>query len=121
MTDRRHFLRDTASVAGMVFTGCSLLDSRLCAQQSGVRQRRQVLAGVRRIRTIDFHAHAIVPEATALMGVKMRRIAISHPALFRSKTKSWPNSAESIRTGLSPSLQWRCSFPIWLPNNSRSA
>jgi aminocarboxymuconate-semialdehyde decarboxylase len=70
MTDRRQFLRDTASVAGMLFTGCSLLDSRLRAQQSGVRQRRQVMAGGRRIRTIDIHAHVIVPEATALMGVK---------------------------------------------------
>lgn len=70
MTDRRQFLRDTAAVAGMLFTGCSLLDSRLRAQQSGVRQRRQVMAGGRRIRTIDIHAHVIVPEATALMGVK---------------------------------------------------
>src|ERR1700722_15129041 len=70
MIDRRQFLRDTASVAGMIFTGCSLLDSRLRAQQSGVRQRRQVMAGGRRIRTIDIHAHVIVPEATALMGVK---------------------------------------------------
>ena len=56
--------------AGMLFTGCSLLDSRLRAQQSGVRQRRQVMAGGRRISTIDIHAHVIVPEATALMGVK---------------------------------------------------
>ncbi len=70
MNNRRQFLKEAAGAAGVVFTSCSLLDKRLTAQQSGGRQRRQVMVGGRRIRTIDIHAHVIIPEATALMGVK---------------------------------------------------
>jgi aminocarboxymuconate-semialdehyde decarboxylase len=63
--DRRTFLK-----AGAVFTSCSLLDRRLAAQRGGAAgQRRQVMVGGRRVKTIDIHAHVIIPEATALMGV----------------------------------------------------
>ena len=31
--------------------------------------RRQVMVGGRRVKTIDIHAHVVIPEATALMGV----------------------------------------------------
>ncbi len=74
MIDRRKFLTDAASAAGVVFTGCNLLDRRLSAQARGpavvAPARRQVSVGGRRVKTIDIHAHVIVPEATALMGVK---------------------------------------------------
>jgi len=64
MNDRRQFLKE-AMAAGVLFTGCGLR-----AQPPAVRPRRQVTVGGRRIRTIDIHAHVVVPEATALMGVK---------------------------------------------------
>jgi aminocarboxymuconate-semialdehyde decarboxylase len=68
MTNRRQFLKEAAA-AGVVFTGCGLLERRLHAQD---RQpsRRQVSVGGRRVKTIDIHAHVIIPEATELMGVK---------------------------------------------------
>jgi aminocarboxymuconate-semialdehyde decarboxylase len=66
MNNRRQFMKEAASAAGVLFTGCALLD----AQQAAAPKRRQVVVGGRRIRTIDIHAHVIVPEATALMGVK---------------------------------------------------
>ncbi|HEX4136508.1 MAG TPA: amidohydrolase family protein [Bryobacteraceae bacterium] len=66
MNSRRRFLKDAASAAGVVFTSCSLLDQPLRAQA----KRRQVMVGGRRIRTIDIHAHVVIPEATALMGIK---------------------------------------------------
>jgi predicted TIM-barrel fold metal-dependent hydrolase len=69
MNNRRQFLSEAASAAGVIFTGCSLLDHRLAAQTLSASRRRQVRVGGRRIRTIDIHAHVIVPEATALMGV----------------------------------------------------
>jgi aminocarboxymuconate-semialdehyde decarboxylase len=69
MNSRRQFLREAASAAGVFFTGCSLLDHRLAAQTPSASRRRHVRVGGRRIRTIDIHAHVIVPEATALMGV----------------------------------------------------
>jgi aminocarboxymuconate-semialdehyde decarboxylase len=64
MTSRREFL----SLAGVVFTGCSLFpDAHAQAR------RREVAVGGRRIRTIDVHAHCIIPEAVALMGQKPNR------------------------------------------------
>ena len=65
MTNRREFLRE----AGVIFTGCSLL-GRSAVAQNGNGKRRVVTVGGRRVRTIDIHAHVIIPEATALMGVK---------------------------------------------------
>jgi aminocarboxymuconate-semialdehyde decarboxylase len=70
MNNRRRFLKEAAAAAGVVFTGCSLLDRRLSAQAPTAAKRRQVTVGGRRIRTIDIHAHVVIPEATALMGVK---------------------------------------------------
>jgi aminocarboxymuconate-semialdehyde decarboxylase len=66
--NRRQFIKNAAATAGVVFTGCSLLSRSLDAQPGGTPKRRQVMVGRRRVRTIDIHAHVIVPEATALMG-----------------------------------------------------
>ena len=70
MTNRREFFKNAAATAGVVFTGCNLLNRRLSAQQGNASKRRKVTVGGRPIRTIDIHAHVIIPEATALMGTK---------------------------------------------------
>jgi len=70
MTNRRQFLRNAATTAGVVFTGCHLMNDRLNAQPAAAPKKRQVMVGGRRIRTIDIHAHVVVPEATALLGRK---------------------------------------------------
>ncbi|HWN15520.1 MAG TPA: amidohydrolase family protein, partial [Candidatus Dormibacteraeota bacterium] len=65
MTTRRAFLVEAAgAVAGLAFVGCDLLKARPAAAQTA---RRMVSVAGRRVRTIDVHAHAAVPEATALM------------------------------------------------------
>jgi len=69
MTTRRMFLQETGAIAGVAFVGCSLLDAAQ-AQPSGVR-RREVLVSGKRIKTIDVHAHVAIPEAMALMGMKV--------------------------------------------------
>jgi len=66
MGNRREFLKAAAG-AGVVFTECSLAQRRSHAQNGG--SRRRVTVGGRPIRTIDIHAHVVIPEATALMGV----------------------------------------------------
>jgi aminocarboxymuconate-semialdehyde decarboxylase len=66
MTNRRQFLKN----AGVVFTGCHLMNQYLHAQPAAAPKKRQVTVGGRRIRTIDIHAHVVVPEATALLGRK---------------------------------------------------
>jgi aminocarboxymuconate-semialdehyde decarboxylase len=68
-----------AVTPGVLFTSCELLDAaeraRLAAPpaaDSGVAkprvQRREVKVKGRRVRTIDVHAHCIVPEAMAVLG-----------------------------------------------------
>jgi aminocarboxymuconate-semialdehyde decarboxylase len=69
MMNRRSFLKDAAGAAGIAFTSCTLLDSAR-AQQTGAGRRREVTLGGRRVKTIDVHSHASVPEAHALMGGK---------------------------------------------------
>ena len=60
MTTRREFV-----AAGIAFVGCSLFPDA----HAQVRRREVVVSG-KRIRTIDVHAHAIIPEAQALMKQK---------------------------------------------------
>ena len=70
MTNRRQFIKDVAASAGIVFTGCGLLSHRLRAQSGAAPAKRQVMVGGRRVKTIDIHAHVIIPEATVMMGTK---------------------------------------------------
>ncbi|HKX02655.1 MAG TPA: amidohydrolase family protein [Methylomirabilota bacterium] len=65
MTTRRAFLAEVAgAVAGVAFVGCDLLKARPVAAQAA---RRMVSVAGRRVKTVDVHAHAAVPEAMALM------------------------------------------------------
>src|SRR5216684_2987780 len=75
MSNRREFFKEVAGAAagvaaGVVFTGCGLLNAQQSAKSAGAPKRRQVMVGGRRVKTIDIHAHVVVPEATALMGRK---------------------------------------------------
>jgi aminocarboxymuconate-semialdehyde decarboxylase len=66
MTTRRDMLRTTAgTLAGLAFVGCGLLPAR--AQS----KRREVVVNGRRAKTVDVHAHCAVPEALAIMGLKL--------------------------------------------------
>src|SRR5258706_3670528 len=71
MPTRRNFIKDIAgATAGLAFTGCSLLDSAPAAAQ-GAQRRREVVVNGKRIKTVDVHAHCAVPEAMALLGMKL--------------------------------------------------
>ncbi len=66
MSNRREFFKNAgATAAGLIFTGCNLLNA--APQQSSAPRRRQVVVGGRRVKTIDIHAHCAVPEAAQLM------------------------------------------------------
>jgi aminocarboxymuconate-semialdehyde decarboxylase len=84
----------SAAVTGIAFTGCELLAAargrprtqapaavrgRARAKPASRRddaaasgRRREVLVGGRRVRTIDVHAHCVIPEAYALLGLKVQ-------------------------------------------------
>src|SRR5216110_962869 len=71
MTSRRDFIRNSAgAMAGIAFVGCELLAARDARAQAGARRREVVVSG-RRVKTVDVHAHCAVPEAMALMGLKV--------------------------------------------------
>lgn len=66
MTTRREFLAH-AGLAGVCFVGCSLLGPH----RAHAQPRRTVKLGGKRAKVVDVHAHAAVPEALALAGLKL--------------------------------------------------
>lgn len=64
---RRNTEHCCAGDSGLIFTGCNMVNEA-AAQPAGGR-RRQVLVGGKRVKTIDVHAHCVVGEALALLGM----------------------------------------------------
>jgi aminocarboxymuconate-semialdehyde decarboxylase len=91
MTTRDPFAGRTAGMpAPIAFTGCDLLEwarvrgrtraasagrgkagARAAKGRRSAPRRRQVVVGGRRVKTIDVHAHCVIPEAYALLGLKV--------------------------------------------------
>jgi aminocarboxymuconate-semialdehyde decarboxylase len=72
MSTRRKFIKNTAVMAGIAFTGCGLFDAAPAhAQAKPAGRRREVVVAGRRAKVIDAHAHCVVPQAVALMGRKI--------------------------------------------------
>ena len=71
MPTRRESIDDAAgAAAGVVFTGCNVVNSAQGQAQPGGRRRQVVVSG-RRVKTVDVHAHCVIAEALALMGRKL--------------------------------------------------
>jgi len=63
---------------GLIFTGCALAQPLEAQAQSAgaptarpAGRRREVVVSGRRVKTIDVHAHCVIPEAMKLLGLKM--------------------------------------------------
>jgi aminocarboxymuconate-semialdehyde decarboxylase len=67
VANRREMLGHAAGAA-VVFLGCGLSPASAQAPQ----RRREVVVNGKRVRTVDVHAHCHVPEANALMGLKVQ-------------------------------------------------
>jgi aminocarboxymuconate-semialdehyde decarboxylase len=73
-------------MAEIVFVGCGLPSATpgYAEAPAGAQpqpRRREVVVNVRRVRTVDVHAHCGVPAAMALMGLKPApSLLMSHPA-----------------------------------------
>ncbi len=82
MTSRRDFIRNAAAVtgamaAGVVFTGCTTAGApQAQARAAGSGRRREVVVSGRRVKTVDVHAHCMIPEAMKLMGRKVDLAAL---------------------------------------------
>ncbi|MGV3627190.1 MAG: amidohydrolase family protein [Betaproteobacteria bacterium] len=67
-TDHCRTYHDEINDDGLIFTGCNMGNA---AQGPAGGRRRQVLVGGKRVKTIDVHAHCVVAEALALLGMKV--------------------------------------------------
>jgi aminocarboxymuconate-semialdehyde decarboxylase len=70
---RRGFLRDVT--AGILFAGCRLADVVGQVPERGTARHAPVLIRGRRIKTVDMHAHCVVPQALALLHGQVNREA----------------------------------------------
>jgi aminocarboxymuconate-semialdehyde decarboxylase len=72
MPNRRDFVKKAATATAGVFFG-GLADAAFRSVQTGATPaRRQVSVGGRRVRTVDIHAHCVIPEVLDVVkGTKM--------------------------------------------------
>src|SRR5262245_37961052 len=69
MRNRRDFIQaSTGILAGLAFVGCDLIAASPVRAQA---RRREVVVNGKRAKTVDVHAHCAVPEALALMNLKL--------------------------------------------------
>ena len=69
MNTRREFIEESVgAMAGIAFVSCGLADAASAQAQT---RRREVVVNGRRVKTVDVHAHCSVPEAMALMNLKV--------------------------------------------------
>ena len=74
-TTRRDLLCNAGGMfAGIVFVECGLISKPRAQTQP---RRREVVVNGRRVKTVDVHAHCAVPEAMALMGLKVTPEALA--------------------------------------------
>jgi aminocarboxymuconate-semialdehyde decarboxylase len=70
---RREFVRKVAGAAGLTFVGCG---ASAQSTSPAASTRRVVSVNGRRIRTVDIHAHCLVPAAAALLNQQPNRSAL---------------------------------------------
>src|ERR1700755_3391509 len=66
---RRNFIEEVG-VAGIAFIACGLEGGGGGGAEAQAR-RREVVVNGKRVKTVDIHAHCAVPEAMALMNLKI--------------------------------------------------
>src|ERR1700739_1871405 len=70
MANRREMLcHGAGALRGLAFSGCGLANP---ASAQAPQRRHEVFVNGKRVRTVDVHAHCHVPEANALMGLKVQ-------------------------------------------------
>ena len=70
MPNRREMLCHAAgALTGLASIECGLLTPALALAP---QRRREVIVNGKRVRTVDVHAHCHIPEANALMGLKVQ-------------------------------------------------
>jgi aminocarboxymuconate-semialdehyde decarboxylase len=78
----------TSALAGIAFIGCAMTSAAATPQApaAGQGRRREVVVNGKRVKTVDIHAHCIVPEAAAV---------INHP--LEAPGLLWSNLSDRIQ------------------------
>ena len=71
-TTRRELLHQAAGA----LTGLGIIGCGRPAFAQDPQRRREVIVNGKRVRTVDVHAHCHIPEANALMGLKVQQPAL---------------------------------------------
>jgi aminocarboxymuconate-semialdehyde decarboxylase len=74
----------SGAVSGVAFVGCEV--TAAAAPQTQTRRREIVVSG-RRAKVVDIHAHCAVPEAMALMGLKLSAPGTQFPPVLHMATQ----------------------------------
>ena len=83
---RREFVETAAgALAGVAFVGCDLMAATAAQAQP---RRREIVVNGRRAQVVDIHAHCAVPEAMALMGLKLGAPGSSLPPVLHMATQA---------------------------------
>ncbi|HEV7619062.1 MAG TPA: amidohydrolase family protein [Burkholderiaceae bacterium] len=73
MTDRRRFIKNAGTMAGMAFCSCGLLAAAHAQTKPDLRRGSPVIKG-KRVKTIDAHAHCYFQDAIDLMGEEAKGV-----------------------------------------------
>ncbi|MGH7066137.1 MAG: hypothetical protein ACREET_18855, partial [Stellaceae bacterium] len=77
----------TSALAGLAFIGCAMTSAAPsgAAGRAQPGRRREAVVNGKRVKTVDIHAHTIVPEAAAI---------INHP--LEAPSLLWSNLSDRI-------------------------
>jgi aminocarboxymuconate-semialdehyde decarboxylase len=74
----------SGAVSGIAFVGCDVAGG---AATQARAQRRQIVVNGRQAKVVDIHAHCAVPEAMALMGLKILTPGSQFPPVLHMATQ----------------------------------
>jgi hypothetical protein len=95
-TNRREMLcRAAGALTAVAFSGCGVVSSALAQEP---QRRREVVVNGSRVRTVDMHAHCHIPEANALMGLKVQLPSL---VISPERTKVMDEQASTSRRSAS--------------------
>lgn len=86
MLNRRKFFKESASaMAGLFVVGRGVRNAGHARAQSGsAKGRREVFVGGRRVKTVDMHAHCVIPAAVEMLGQKATPQQVIGPDRLRA-------------------------------------
>ena len=91
----------TSALAGLAFIGCAMTNAAGApAAGAGQGRRREVVVNGKRVKTVDIHAHCIVPEAAAVINHPLEAPGLLW-AIWRTASRRWTRRGSMSRRSAS--------------------